>query len=77
MSGVVNLDEARFDELKVHFGSDDKADQLTLEEFAALSEKRAEGLIDRIANTKLAGEISKIRAKAKQAFQTYQSAGKY
>ena len=63
-------DEARFDELKTQFGSEDDADQLTLEEFVALSDKRAEGLADRIANTKLAGGILKIRKRAKQAFQS-------
>lgn len=38
-------DERRFDMLKAHFGSDDEEDKLTLEEIAALSDKRADTLV--------------------------------
>jgi hypothetical protein len=67
MSTVDN--ETRFNDLKAHFGSGNSADQLTLEEFVALPDTIAEDLIKRIAETniKFAGEISKIRARAKQA----------
>ena len=69
-------DEERFNLLKAQFGSDDEADKLTLEEFAALSDKRAETLVDRSPNAKIAGEISAIRKRAIQTAQASQPSGK-
>ncbi len=63
-------DEAGFNELKNQFGSGDNADQLTLYEFVALPDARAEGLANRIVDIKLAGEVLKIRLRAKQALQS-------
>lgn len=57
------------DLLKVQFGSEDEADKLTLEEFASLPDRMAEDLLRRAAkgSFKIAGEISAIRERAKQA----------
>ena len=60
-------DETRFNELKMHFGSNTTAVNLTLAEFAAMSDKRADKIIGRICDDKIAGEISLIRKRAIQA----------
>lgn len=60
-------DDERFNLLKAHFGSEDEADQLNLEEFAALPDQRVATLVGRIRSVKSAGEISAIRERAIQA----------
>lgn len=72
----VDEDKSRFDLLKAHFGSENDADKLTFEEFAALSNKRVEMLVDRILNIKIAGEISAIRKRAIEASQASQQSGR-
>ena len=64
--------ERRFNELRTLFGSEDDADQLTLDEFAELSDKRAETLADRIVSAKIAGELLRIRDKVRQASRASQ-----
>ncbi len=72
-------DQARFDELKVQFGTEGRANELTLAQFANLTDARAAILADRIADYIESAEILEIRARAKQAaIQTPQpQAGKY
>jgi hypothetical protein len=69
-------DEARFNELRTHFGSEDDADQLTLEEFAALFDEDASTLADRLGSDKIAGELLRIRERVRQASQASQQSGK-
>ncbi len=53
-------DHPRFDELKVYFGSEDDADQLTFAGFALLPDEE-------MKNYKIKDELLKIRARSKQA----------
>ena len=68
--------ETRFNELRTLFGSEDDADQLTLDEFAELSDKRAETLADRIVSAKIAGELLMIRKRVRQASRASQQSRK-
>ncbi len=68
-------DQNRFNELKAQFGSDGQADELTLWQFARLSDARAFGLADRLADCIESAEILDIRARAKKALQAQD--GKY
>ncbi len=70
-------DQARFDELKVQFGSEGRANQLTLAQFANLTDARAASLADRLADYIESAELLEIRARAKQAVQASPQAGKY
>lgn len=71
----VDEDASRFNLLKAQFGSEDDAGKLTLEEFAAMPDKRAETLVDRIRSSNIVGEISVIRTRAKKASQASRQAG--
>ena len=68
--------ETRFNELRTLFGSEDDADQLTLDEFAELFDKRAEILAGRIVSFKIAGELLMIRKRVRQASRASQQSRK-
>ncbi len=54
-----------FDVLKASFGEADDADKLSLEEFVAMSDTRANSLWDNVLNHKIAGRLSLLRHQAK------------
>ncbi len=65
-----------FDALKVHFGSENGAEQITLEQYAMLLDEEVEDLIRRVKHFGMRAELRKIRKSAQQEFQTLQT-GKY
>ena len=63
-------DEIRFNELKVKFGSAGRANQLTLTQFASLTDARAGKLSDLLPDFLESAEVLEIRKRALQASQS-------
>jgi len=63
-------DETRFNELKVQFGAEGRANQLTLTQFASLTDERAGKLADRLQDLPESAEVLEIRKRAIKASQS-------
>jgi hypothetical protein len=74
---MLTEDQERFNELKVQFGSEGRADQLTFEQFTVLPDEDARFIINRIEDFPTKGELWAIKKRAKQTLQGFPQAGKY
>lgn len=68
----MNIDmniEEEFPSLRVHFGPDGRADQLTFSQFLVLPENKVEMLLARVEDFVAAGRLAEMRLIAKSSAQ--------